>query len=260
MSLLDVTDLVTGYGKTAILHGVSARVDEGEIVAVFGPNGAGKSTLVKAVCGQLPVSAGAVRFRGQSIAGVPPDQLARRGLGCVPQEGNTFAALTVEENLLVAQSALPRGRRGAGIESTYQIFPVLKERRWQRAGTLSGGERQMLALAGAMMMAPSLLILDEPTSGLAPIIVEGLIARTIDFARAGTTVLWIVGDSAERILPHCSRAYLLQSGVVQGEWTVGSLPESESIVDLYFRGHGPGTAPRLPQDASAGSGPGGSLP
>lgn len=242
MSLLDVIELVAGYGKTPILHGTSLRVEGGETIALFGPNGAGKSTFVKTLFGLLPASAGEIRFDGQSIVGRPAQGMARLGLACVPQEGNTFPSLSVEENLRVAEAGMAERRRSA-LDEAYALFPILRERRHQRAGTLSGGERQMLAIASAMLARPRLLVLDEPTSGLAPIIVGQLIEQTLAFAAAGTTILWIVGDSAERILPRVSRAYLMQAGTVSGEWAAGAVPDEAAIVELYFGDHhAPGAA------------------
>lgn len=235
MALLTVTDLESGYGKLPVLHGVSFSVAEGEVVGVFGPNGAGKSTLAKTLFRLLPAKTGSIGFDGQDLTRLGTQQLSARGLGYVPQEGNTFPSLTVEENLMVG---LQGGREGASrtdsFDQIYATFPVLGERRRQRSGTLSGGERQMLAIAAAMIRRPRFLLLDEPTSGLAPIVVDMLIDRMLRFVEIGTTLLWIIGDEAAKALRHVDRAYFLQSGLIAQELDGASLREEGTVADLYF--------------------------
>ena len=235
MALLTVTDLESGYGKLPVLHGVSFSVAEGEVVGVFGPNGAGKSTLAKTLFRLLPAKTGSIGFDGQDLTRLGTQQLSARGLGYVPQEGNTFPSLTVEENLMVG---LQGGREGASrtdsFDQIYATFPVLGERRRQRSGTLSGGERQMLAIAAAMIRRPRFLLLDEPTSGLAPIVVDMLIDKMLRFVEIGTTLLWIIGDEAAKALRHVDRAYFLQSGLIAQELDGASLREEGTVADLYF--------------------------
>jgi branched-chain amino acid transport system ATP-binding protein len=235
MALLTVTDLESGYGKLPVLHGVSFSVAEGEVVGIFGPNGAGKSTLAKTLFRLLPAKTGSIGFDGQDLTRLGTQQLSARGLGYVPQEGNTFPSLTVEENLMVG---LQGGREGASrtdsFDQIYATFPVLGERRRQRSGTLSGGERQMLAIAAAMIRRPRFLLLDEPTSGLAPIVVDMLIDKMLRFVEIGTTLLWIIGDEAAKALRHVDRAYFLQSGLIAQELDGASLREEGTVADLYF--------------------------
>ena len=236
MSLLEVTGVESGYGKLPVLHGVSLHVDENEIVAVFGPNGAGKSTLMHTVFGLLPLMKGAVTFDGEDLGQIPAEGIEGRGMAYVPQESNTFPALTVEENLKIGLFGGEPSSMRAAIGQGLETFPALQVRRRQRAGTLSGGERQMLALACAIVLAPRLLVLDEPTSGLAPILVDTIIAHALDFAKAGTTILWVVGDDTTKILKHANRAYMLQSGVIEGEWAADELHDEKALAELYFGG------------------------
>ena len=240
MALFEVTHLQTGYGRLPVLHGVDFNVEAGELATVFGPNGAGKSTMAKSVFGKLPLSAGQIMYDGRQLNGMPTERLNGLGLAYVPQESNSFPTLSVEENLRVGLA----GRRGVGLKSAlegaYDMFPALRSRRDQRASTLSGGERQMLALASAVVLEPRFLVLDEPTSGLAPIIVDGLIEKTLEIAAAGTTILWIVGDDATKILPHADRSYLMQSGVIAGEWATNETLQESELAELFF---GTGTEP-----------------
>ena len=234
MSLLEVSDLESGYGKVPVLHGVSLRVDPGEIVAVVGPNGAGKSTLMKTIFGLLPVMGGAMTFDGQDLTRVSSTHMSELGAGYVPQGSNTFPDLSVEDNLRVAMPRAKSGDLAAAQERVFENFPVLGERRRQRAKTLSGGERQMLALATATMTQPRFLALDEPTTGLAPSIVQHLIRTIVGLRDTGATVLWVVEESPLQILEHVNRVYLLQSGVIARELEARELLENESLQELFF--------------------------
>ncbi len=240
MALLEVANLHSGYGKLPVLHGVNFSVGAGELAAVFGPNGAGKSTMAKSVFGRLTLSAGKITYDGQLLNAIPTERLNGLGLAYVPQESNGFPTLSVDDNLRVGLA----GRRGVqlkpALERAYDMFPALGGRRGQRASTLSGGERQMLALASAVVLEPEFLLVDEPTSGLAPIIVDGLIEKTLEIAGTGTTILWIVGDDAMKILPHADRSYLMQSGVIAGEWTKNETLKESELAELFF---GAGRAP-----------------
>jgi len=234
MALLNITDLQSGYGGLPVLHGVNLHVNAGEVIALFGPNGAGKTTLAKTVFGNLPITGGDITYNGKLLADKSVETRAKMGLAFVPQESNTFPALTVEENLNVGLIGKSRSQIGMAMQHAYDMFPKLAERRYQVASTLSGGERQMLALASAVVTKPNLLVVDEPTGGLAPIIVEGLVERTLQIAKEGTTILWIIGDDSEKILPFADRGYLMQSGLMAGEWSETSELTNEMLAELYF--------------------------
>jgi ABC-type branched-subunit amino acid transport system ATPase component len=233
-ALLAVRDLVAGYGDHEILHGLSLRVDPGEIVAVIGPNGAGKSTLLKAIAGLLPARRGDVRFRDRDLAGVSPAEISARGLCYVPQEGNVFPALSVWENLTVGAYTAPTAlaRRA---EAVFALFPVLRERRRSRARTLSGGERQMLALAMALMTEPALLLLDEPSAGLAPALQRSTFERVRAINGHGVGVV-LVEQNARAALALCHRGYVLAMGQARAEGPGQALLDDPEVRHLYLGG------------------------
>jgi len=210
-ALLAVRDLDAGYGDLQILSGVDMTVADGEYVTIVGPNGAGKSTVMKSVFGLTDVFGGTVSFDGEDVTGVAPETLVHHGLGYVPQNENVFAGLSVRENLEMGAYILeefPEDRLAA----VYDRFPILEERENQQAGTLSGGQQQMLAMGRALMLDPDLLLLDEPSAGLAPDLVEDLFDRIDAVNDSGTAVL-MVEQNAKEALRRCDRGYVL----VQGE-------------------------------------------
>ncbi|WP_197380188.1 ABC transporter ATP-binding protein [Mycolicibacterium mengxianglii] len=234
MTLLTVRDLTAGYGKLPVIHEVSLDVRSNETVALVGPNGAGKSTLLKSVFGLVEPMSGRIEFMGTDLATIPTAQLVRRGMAYVPQGGNTFPSLTVEENLRVALMPMGRSKLSTGIDTAFDRFPSLRKRRGSSASTLSGGERQMLAVAGALAAEPKLLALDEPTTGLAPTIVQELIARLAETAKDGVGVLWVVEENPAVILPHCDRVHIMQAGRISPEQDVASVLEDEGLRKLFF--------------------------
>jgi branched-chain amino acid transport system ATP-binding protein len=234
MSLLEVTDINAGYGKISVLHDVSVRVEESEIVAVVGPNGAGKSTLVKAILQLLKGSTGSVMFDGNEISKRRTSDLAKLGIGYVPQGGNTFPDLSIEENLRVALRGTANLSADQGLMRAYERYPVLGERRRQSASTLSGGERQMLGVAAAMAIEPRLLILDEPTTGLAPTIVHSLGASIRSYRDRGVGILWVVEENPLEILQGCDRVYLMQGGVVRRETSAKTMLGDDTLQRLFF--------------------------
>lgn len=234
MSLLDVKGLNAGYGKISVLHDLALRVEDSEIVAVVGPNGAGKSTLVKAVMQLLKGTTGSVVFDATECSGRRTSDLARLGIGYVPQGGNTFPELSIEENLRVALRAAVNVSAETGLARAYERFPVLGERRRQSASTLSGGERQMLAVAAAMAIEPYLLILDEPTTGLAPTIVQSLSESIRAYRDHGAGILWVVEENPLQILKHCDRVYLMQGGVIRRETPAATMLADEGLRELFF--------------------------
>lgn len=234
MSLLTAANIVAGYGPVDILHGVSLRVEPGEFVTVIGPNGSGKSTLLKAIFGLVPPRSGAITFAGQDITGIPTERLVLRGLGYVPQSANIFAALTVAENLemgaFVRKSAV-----AARIDEMYGLFPVLAEHRRRRAGNLSGGQRQMLALARALMLDPRLLLLDEPSAGLSPAIMQTVFEQIQRIQERGVAAV-IVEQNAREALNLSQRAYVLADGSNRLEDSAAELLHNPEISRLYLGG------------------------
>jgi branched-chain amino acid transport system ATP-binding protein len=210
MSLLEVSDLDAGYGDLQVLNGVDLAVDEGEYVAIVGPNGAGKSTAMKAVVGLATHMGGRIEFDGGDIAGLDPQAIIDRGVGYVPQSENVFPSLTVEENLLVG-GYLAGGLPDDRLESVLAQFPMLEDRMDDRAGNLSGGQQQMLAMARALIPDPPLLLLDEPSAGLAPDLVDDMFDHIDTIVDRGVTVL-IVEQNAKTALRRCDRGYVLAQG------------------------------------------------
>jgi len=231
--LLEVSSLEVGYGGIRAVKGIDLEVREGELVCLIGANGAGKSTTLRAICGLLRAREGRVRYAGADIAGVPAHELPRNGLVMVPEGRGIFAQLTVEENLVMGAYTRNDADVGRDLERRYETFPRLKERRTQTAGTLSGGEQQMLAIGRALMARPTLLMLDEPSLGLAPLIVTEIF-RTIDaIHRAGVTVL-LVEQNTRQALALSRRGYVLENGRVVLVGTGAELLGNEHVKRAYL--------------------------
>jgi ABC-type branched-subunit amino acid transport system ATPase component len=231
-AILEASELVSGYGEVEILHGVSLRLDKGEIVAIIGPNGAGKSTLMKAVFGLLKVKSGTVHLEGEDVTGLHPERIVRSGMCYVPQSENVFPSLTIQENLEMGAFTRRDGYRRR-LEEVYGLFPDLAQRPQMRAGKLSGGQRQMLAVARALMLDPKVLLLDEPTASLAPKMVEGIFGTINEINRTGVGIL-IVEQNAKEALSICHRAYVLAGGYNRLEGTGPDLLASEEVGKLYL--------------------------
>ena len=232
MSLLAVQDLVTAYGSVEALHGISFHVDDGEIVALLGANGAGKTTTLRTISGLLRPRAGEVRFAGERIDTRPAHEIVRLGLTHVPEGRWIFTLLTVEENLRLGAYAERRVSREA-LDRVFTQFPRLAERRGQLAGTLSGGEQQLLAMARALMTRPRLLLLDEPSMGLAPVLVRGIFQTIAEINRQGTTVL-LVEQNASAALRLARRAYVLETGRIALEGLGAELARNEAVRRAYL--------------------------
>ena len=211
--LLEVRGLEAGYGGIRAVKGIDLEVREGELVCLIGTNGAGKSTTLRAICGLLRAKEGSVRYAGADIAGMPVHELPRKGLVMVPEGRGIFAQLTVEENLAMGAFARSDGDIARDLERRYETFPRLKERRTQTAGTLSGGEQQMLAIGRALMARPKLLLLDEPSMGLAPRLVTKIFEIVREIAKQGVTIL-LVEQNAKLALEVAARGYVMDSGVI----------------------------------------------
>jgi len=232
--LLEIADVVTTYGRIEALKGVSLSVAAGTITCLLGPNGAGKTTLMLTVAGILTPKRGAIRFEGASIAGWLPDRVVGRGVALVPENRLVFAQMSVRDNLL-AGAYLRRDRDAiaADLEHMYERFPRLRERAQQHAGTLSGGEQQMLAVARALMSRPRLLLMDEPSLGLAPLVVRDIFRIIADLKAEGTTV-FLVEQNARAALEVADRFYLMEQGRVSFQGTPGELAEDEVIRRAYL--------------------------
>jgi len=231
--LLEVADVEAGYGEALVLRGVSLTAFEAELVAIIGPNGAGKSTLLKVVYGLLRPTSGQVRYRTDDVTGVRPERLTRLGLNYVPQLGNVFPSLSIAENLLVGSVSLPRAERRPAVDDMYAQFPLLAERRRQRAGTLSGGQRKLLAIARALVTRPQALLLDEPSAGLSPQAVELVFDQLAEVKRRGIAIV-MVEQNARRALSLADRGYVLDMGRNAYEGTGRSLLDDPKVTDLYL--------------------------
>ena len=233
--LLEVKDLHAGYGKAEVLHGITLPVHAGQVVTVIGPNGAGKSTLLGALMGLLPLR-GAVRFAGQDIARLTLEERVMTGLALVPERRELFGTMSVEDNLVLGgwrpmKQRLPRWRDG--LEQVYELFPRMKERRAQAAGTLSGGERQMLAIGRALMGQPRLLMLDEPSLGLAPLIVRDIF-RIIETLRERGVSILLVEQNARAALNVADEGHVLETGDVVLSGPAAQLAGDSRVIDTYL--------------------------
>jgi branched-chain amino acid transport system ATP-binding protein len=232
--MLEVQNLQVAYGELPALQGVSLTIQPGELVALVGPNGAGKTTLLKTIAGLLAPRAGAIRWQDDIISGASPQRIVEHGIALVPEGRRLFAAMTVRENLeLGAFTRRAQKEKNAQIENIFGLFPRLFERQKQRAGSLSGGEQQMLALGRALMGLPRLLLLDEPSLGLAPKIVESILSILTQLHRDGMSLL-IVEQNVHAVLALAQRAYVLEGGKIVGEGEGGKLLEDDHIRAAYL--------------------------
>ena len=234
MRLLEAERVYGGYGGVDILNGVDLAVDDGQIVVVIGPNGAGKSTAMKAIFGLVRVRAGKVRLAGEDITNARPDQLVPKGMSYVPQEGNVFLSLTVQENLEMG-AYIRADDYAAELEQVFEIFPLLKERRRQRAGQMSGGERQMVAIGRALMVRPRLLLLDEPTAGLSPKFIDLIFERILAINARGISVL-MVEQNARKALALAQRGYVLVGGANRHQDTCPNLLANPEVAEMFLGG------------------------
>jgi branched-chain amino acid transport system ATP-binding protein len=233
MSLLEVEDLHAGYGLGSVLHGVSFKVNEGKVVTILGPNGAGKTTALRAVCGMISTR-GSVRFDGKEIRGSASEKIARLGVAHVPEGRGTFTGLTVEENLRVGAYRRKDKDIKSDVQRFFKWFPRLEERRTQHAGSLSGGEQQMLAVARALMLKPRLLLLDEPSLGLAPLVTRELFGTLGKITEEeGLTVL-VVEQNAHLVLKLADYAYVLESGRFALDGDAERIRNDEQVQRAYL--------------------------
>ena len=237
MSLLEVTALEAGYDDALILRGVSLHAEANEIVAVIGPNGAGKSTLLKAVYGLVTHKGGTVRFDGSDVTGMRADRLTRRGLNFVPQTDNVFPSLTVADNVQMGSLGLPKRERKDAVARVQALFPILGERSRQRAGTLSGGQRKLVAIARALVTRPKLLLLDEPSAGLSPQAMDLVFDKLLEINELGIGIV-MVEQNARRALALAARGYVLDGGRNAIDGGGAELLHDPKVAELYLGGAG----------------------
>lgn len=234
MALLEVKDLRAGYGDVPVLRGIDLSVQAGSITALIGANGAGKTTLLRTISGIIPADAGSVRYDGQDILGMPPQDIVRAGLVQVPEGRRLFPDMTVFENLLIgSSSSSARPRRDESLKTVFELFPKVRERGGQRAGTLSGGEQQMVAIARALMASPRLLLLDETSLGLAPIVVDEIFQAVRRLAVQGMTIL-VVEQNTALALEVADHGYVLEQGHFAMEGPASDLMADPRVKQAYL--------------------------
>ncbi|MEP9374393.1 ABC transporter ATP-binding protein [Mesorhizobium sp. KR1-2] len=232
--MLELNSVSVDYGAVKAVQSVNLRVNEGEVVALLGPNGAGKTSLISAVMGIVQVSSGNIRFEGRDVTLAPPEEKVRCGIGISPEGRRVFANLTVAENLQLGGSAQPdKAIRAEQLTKYLEMFPILKERYHQKAGTLSGGEQQQLAISRCLMSRPRIVMLDEPSLGLAPVIVERIFELIAELKASGLTIL-LVEQNANEALSVADRAYLLHSGRLRFEGAAQELLNSHDLMSHYM--------------------------
>jgi len=232
--LLELKKLQVAYGGIQAVKGIDLEVANGELVCLIGANGAGKTTTLKGICGLLPIKQGKIRYAGDDITGWPAFELVRRGLAMVPEGRGVFGALTIEENLAMgAYARTDRAGVKADVERVFQLFPRLKERRRQTAGTLSGGEQQMLAMGRALMSKPRLLLLDEPSMGLAPLMVQKVFETVLAISAEGVTIL-LIEQNAKLALEVSHRGYVMESGQITLEGNAKTLLTDPKVRAAYL--------------------------
>jgi ABC-type branched-subunit amino acid transport system ATPase component len=234
MKVLEARNLTSGYGETDILYDVSIKLDGKEIVSIIGPNGAGKSTLLKTIFGILRPRQGVVELQDQEITGLSPDRIVRKGMSYVPQVDNVFPSLTIQENLEMGAFVRTDDYRDR-LQEMYDLFPLLKDRRKQKVGSLSGGQRQMVAMGRALMLDPKVLLLDEPSASLAPLLVEMIFEKIVDINKTGVAIV-VVEQNARETLKISGRGYVLAMGRKVFEDTGKAILENEEIGKLYLGG------------------------
>lgn len=232
--ILETDKVTAGYGGVDVLFDASIKIKEKELAAIIGPNGAGKTTLLRTISGVLSPRKGEIIFKGEKLNGKTPRERLALGIGYIPQDDKIFPKMSCIDNLRMGAYTLPQEKFSEMLEKVYQLFPILKERRNQTAGQFSGGQRQMLAVARALMMEPEILLLDEPTSGLQPSLVKEVLDKVKDLHQQGMTTL-IVAQNREA-LEIAERAYLIRAGQVVLEDTVEGLLDNDQVIQLYFGG------------------------
>ncbi len=232
--MLQIDNIKVAYGKTVAIHGLSLHVDKGELVALVGANGAGKSTILRTVSGLLHPIAGAVTFEGRDISRMYPDKILKMGVAHCPEGRHVWSKMTVEENLIVGGHVLAKAELWQQVEKMYGMFPRLKERRAQLAGSMSGGEQQMLAIARVLMTNPKFLMFDEPSLGLAPVIVEQVMDTIAQINKESGVTILLVEQNANMALAIASRGYVIESGLMALEGSAAQLRNNEDVKRAFL--------------------------
>ncbi|HIZ44964.1 MAG TPA: ABC transporter ATP-binding protein [Firmicutes bacterium] len=232
--MLVVKDLVSGYSKMPAIHGVSFKVEEGQVVAILGSNGAGKTTTLKTVTGVLPAMSGTITYKGESLIGVPSHKMVQKGISMVPEGRHLFPKMSIYDNLMMgAYSVKDKSKIAEKLDTIYGIFPILAERKNQLAGTMSGGEQQMVAIGRALMCDPQLLILDEPSLGIMPKLVDEIFEFVKKINKMGVTIV-IIEQNAEKTLAFADYAYVISEGETVIEGTAEELMKNDQVQRVYL--------------------------
>ncbi|CCU79739.1 Branched-chain amino acid transport ATP-binding protein LivF (TC 3.A.1.4.1) [Halanaerobium saccharolyticum subsp. saccharolyticum DSM 6643] len=232
--MLSIKEVYAGYGEIEIIHGISLEVNEGEIVSIVGPNGSGKSTLLKSIFSLVDIMGGEINYLNSNLSQVNTDQMIKKGLSFVPQTDNIFPTLTVEENLELG-AYVSKKKLKDRFDLIYNLFPPLVEKRKKKAGTLSGGQRQMVAFGRALVIEPKLLLLDEPTAGLAPMYIDLILEKVAEINKTGVSIL-MVEQNAKKALAMSDRGYVLAAGEKKYEDSGRGLLENEEVAQLFLGG------------------------
>jgi branched-chain amino acid transport system ATP-binding protein len=231
--MITLDHLSAGYGKLTILHDISLIFGANQFTAILGPNGSGKSTLLKSIFGLTTIHSGSIRLEDHELVGLPTDRIGQRGIAYVPQRENVFTAMTVRENLLLALRKLSRADAARALDEAYALFPILPKRQHQRAGQLSGGERQMVAIALGWLARPRLMLLDEPSAGLSPLL-TGEVFRTLQQLAAQNITLIVVEQNARSVLQWCDHVFILREGQLAFQGTTEQIRADEALFKQYL--------------------------
>jgi branched-chain amino acid transport system ATP-binding protein len=233
ISVIDIQALSAGYGKLTVLHDISLTFGPNQFSAILGPNGSGKSTLLKSIFGLTKVFSGSIMLGGQNLIGLPTERIGQRGIAYVPQRDNVFTAMTVRENLLLALRKVDKAQTARILDEAYQLFPVLPKRQRQLAGQLSGGERQMVAIAIGWLSRPRIMLLDEPSAGLSPLLASEVF-RTLQYLASQNITLIVVEQNARSVLQWCQQVFVLREGQLAFQGTVEECRANEELVKQYL--------------------------
>ena len=231
--ILEVKEIITAYGQSQVLHGVSLIVGQGEVVSLLGRNGVGKTTTFRSIMGLTPPRSGRIRLKGSDLAGKKPFEIARLGVGYVPDDRRIFADLTAEENLEIARRLAAKSRGPWTIENVYRIFPVLERLKASKGSTLSGGEQKMLAIGRALMKNPEIILLDEPSEGLAPLVIRNLAEVILEIQRSEVTIL-LADQNIKFCRKVAGRGYIMEKGLIQYQGEMNELWQNEELVRKYL--------------------------